>query len=140
MKRAIWVVALLAPVLGGCVAGIAAGAAATAVGASSRQAVRTGVTSGPFLHGIGANPDWSINLYRSQIVFAGPDGAVTVETPQMLTTAGGYRWESERLIVNVVRGECTNARTGLADDYTMHVTADGRDYRGCGRDLVDTVG
>lgn len=132
---------LLALAAGGCVAGMAVGAAGMAARAAAGGGAAPAQQPGAalILHGFGGDPNWSVNLFQNVTVFVGDDGRIriTEATPPAIATVDGHRFETARLTIDVAHAPCRSAMTGRTYRATVIAIADGREFRGCGTEMVE---
>lgn len=129
----------LALSLSGCVAGMVAGAAGSAIGAAARGPGAPAPPPGgnAVFHGFGRNPDWVLNIFSDQTVFAAPGAASsTIETPQVTTTFEGHRYEAEALTIEITHATCGFTSGGRSYRASVTVIAAGVAYRGCGTEIA----
>lgn len=76
----------------------------------------------------GSNPDWTLTISDSRMVFDRADGRdVSVATPREQSGRAGQTYETPEMKVFVATVEkCENA-----ESYRVDVTVEGTTYRGC---------
>ena len=95
----------------------------------------------------GNEPGWIVRFDAEKIAFEGDYGEVkiTVPKPDGRSSAGGMRYVTDRLTVDVTHASCTDDMSGRRFAETVTVLANGKEYRGCGgrnlppEKLTDTV-
>lgn len=82
---------------------------------------------------LGTEPFWSVTIADGRMVYDTPDGvAVDVPAPAPRRTATGLRYETSRLTLDVMPGECSDGMSDRLYADTVRVTANGRTLSGCG--------
>lgn len=88
---------------------------------------------GSLYRALGTEPSWSVAIGRGQMRFDAPgQAAFAVPTPRPRTIVNGYRLDTPRLSVEVLRNQCSDGSGDRNYLHTVTVRADGRVYRGCG--------
>jgi uncharacterized membrane protein/heat shock protein HslJ len=86
---------------------------------------------------IGTEPFWSVTIVDGQMRYETPDSRdLVVPAPQARPTANGYRYETRRLTVDVTHAPCSDGMSDRRYADTVRVTADGRELRGCGGEIL----
>ena len=93
----------------------------------------------------GSEPFWSLEIdFDKQIYFKGPHGdSILTDVPEAIRfqdgTATSYRTKigSDSLTINIYDQSCVDNLTGKELPKTVHITALGKDYKGCGSYLSD---
>lgn len=83
---------------------------------------------------VGSAPAWTVMIGRNTLSYVGDDGNVTISvpTPRPRNLANGYRYETPRLTVDVVRAPCEDRVGGQRYKDSVTVRLDGRTLQGCG--------
>ncbi len=88
---------------------------------------------GSLYRAAGTEPFWSVAIGRGQMRFEAPGRAgFAVPTPRPMMRANGYRLQTARLSVDVVRTACNDGMSERRYADTVTVTVDDTTYRGCG--------
>lgn len=82
----------------------------------------------------GQEPGWHLRIHDERIDYAGDYGEVrlTVARPEPRRTDNGRRYETQRLVVDLVYARCNDTMSGHGYEHQVTVIADGRTFRGCG--------
>lgn len=92
---------------------------------------------------IGQEPGWTLRIDRNRIAYAGDygDTRISVDRPLPVATPTGRRYETARIVVDIVPGGCRDAMSGRGFEDTVTVSAGGKTVRGCGgARLVESEG
>jgi len=83
---------------------------------------------------LGTEPGWTLEITPSRLNYDGDYGEtkIMVPNPGAKPSAGGKRYVTDRLTVDVVRGECSDGMSDRRYADTVTVTADGKTVKGCG--------
>ena len=88
---------------------------------------------GSLYRALGTEPFWSVAIGRGQMRFEAPgQTSFAVPTPRPRTIVNGYRLDTPRLSVEVLRNQCSDGMSDRNYLHTVTVRAEGRLYRGCG--------
>jgi len=106
-----------------------AGAAACAV-----PAMTTAPPAAQRYEARGQEPGWHLVIDGERIDYTGNYGEVRIAapSPQPRPTANGRRFETPRLIVDIVHARCNDSMSGHGYEDRVTVVADGRRFEGCG--------
>ncbi len=82
----------------------------------------------------GQEPGWAVTIAGGRIAYLGNYGEkrINVAVPRRIIGINGHRYETPRLIVDIVHGRCNDAMSGHGYADQVTVIADGETYRGCG--------
>jgi uncharacterized membrane protein len=82
----------------------------------------------------GQEPGWQLRIHNSRIDYSGDYGEVRITQlrPEPRPTANGRRYETERLIVDLLYQRCNDTMSGHGYEHQVTVSADRRVIRGCG--------
>lgn len=83
---------------------------------------------------LGQEPGWALRIDRDRIAYTGDYGEtrITVARPLVIATATGRRYETSRIVIDIVPGACRDAMSGRGFEDTVIVSAAGKTVRGCG--------
>ncbi|WP_432768069.1 MAG: META domain-containing protein [Sphingopyxis sp.] len=83
---------------------------------------------------LGTEPGWSLEISPGLLNYDGDYGDTKIlqPNPGAQPTATGERYVTERLVVEVTRGECSDGMSDRRYRDTVTVTADGTTVKGCG--------
>lgn len=83
---------------------------------------------------LGTEPGWTLEVTRERLNYAGDYGETRIVAPNpgARATAGGETYATDRLSVEVVRGECSDGMSDRRYADTVTVIADGKTVTGCG--------
>jgi heat shock protein HslJ len=86
---------------------------------------------------IGTEPFWDLEIGRD-LVFTdrGSDISVTQRAPAPIQGTAGPIYRTPRLDVNITHTRCSDGMSDRTYPDTVHVTVDGRQYRGCGAPIA----
>lgn len=98
---------------------------------------------GAHFRGVGQEPGWQLEIHEDRIVMVYQYGEKRAVVPNPGVVADPdqpmRRWQStteeHELLATVEDRGCTDVMSGDTFPAKVTVTLDGRDYRGCGRDL-----
>ena len=82
---------------------------------------------------IGTEPFWDLTIGR-EMVFTdrGTDLVVVQPTPRPIHGFAGDIYQTPRIHVNIVHGNCSDGMSDRVYPDSVQLTVDGRAYRGCG--------
>lgn len=91
---------------------------------------------------LGQEPGWALRIDRDRISYTGDYGEtrISVARPLPLATAGGQRYATSRIVVDIVPGRCNDAMSGSGFADTVIVSAGGKTVRGCGGNRLPESG
>lgn len=94
-------------------------------------------TSGPaheHYRALGQEPGWNLVIAGGRIDYVGDygDTRISVASPSPRRTASGRRYETARLVVEIVHGRCQDVMSGHGYEDRVTVIADGTRVEGCG--------
>lgn len=83
---------------------------------------------------LGQEHGWTLRIDRDRIAYTGDYGETRITTARPLptATATGRRYETSRIVVDIVPGLCRDAMNGSGFEDTVIVRAGGKTVRGCG--------
>ena len=86
---------------------------------------------------VGQEPGWSLIIDSREIAFIHMDGTqVRQPTPPVIGGIAGEIYQTPRIGVNIVHGQCQDVMSGQLYRDRVQVTVDGRRFEGCGGDTV----
>jgi heat shock protein HslJ len=87
-----------------------------------------------FFHAVGQEPGWTLDIGPREMRFSGPygDGPISQPTPRAINGFAGEIYQTPRLNVNVVHGQCRDGMSGRAWLDKVQLRADNRSFEGCG--------
>ena len=87
-----------------------------------------------FFHAVGQEPGWTLDIGPREMRFSGAygQGPIVQPTPRAINGFAGEIYQTPRLNVNVVHGQCRDAMSGRAWPDKVQVRADNRSFEGCG--------
>ncbi len=87
---------------------------------------------------LGTEPGWTLEITPSRLNYDGDYGEtkIMVANPGAKPSAGGKRYITDRLTVDVVRGECSDGMSDRRYADTVTVVADGKTVKGCGGKIL----
>lgn len=89
---------------------------------------------------LGTEPFWSVRLEHGQMIYEDAEQRrIEVINPRHRTTFNGHRYDSQRLTLDISRGECSDGMSDNVYADTVLVIADGRELRGCGGAVTPPV-
>lgn len=89
---------------------------------------------GVFFHAVGQEPGWTLDIDAREMRFSGAygEGPISQPTPRAINGFAGEIYQTPRLNVNVVHGQCRDAMSGRAYPSKVQIRADNRSFEGCG--------
>ncbi|MCM8556989.1 hypothetical protein [Sphingomicrobium sediminis] len=88
---------------------------------------------GEAFRGGGTEPFWGIEVDQRIMTFDRVDGGdISENTPSVVETFDGWRFEGRDIRVEIVPGLCSDGMSDRDYPYHVDVAADGRDWTGCG--------
>ena len=87
---------------------------------------------------IGTEPGWTLEITPSRLNYDGDYGEtkIMVPNPGAMPGPDGERYVTDRLKVDVARGECSDGMSDRRYRDTVTVTADGKTVKGCGGGIL----
>ena len=87
----------------------------------------------PPYHALGTEPFWSllIDEHNLTLTLSGMP-VVTQPTPQVIHGFAGEIYQTPRINVNIVHGQCSDGMSDRVFPDKVQVTVDGRRFNGCG--------
>ena len=87
---------------------------------------------------LGTEPGWTLEITPSRLNYDGDYGEtkIMVPNPGAKPHAGGERYVTGRLTVDIARGECRDGMSDRRSADTVTVTADGKTVKGCGGKIL----
>jgi heat shock protein HslJ len=87
-----------------------------------------------FYHAVGEESGWTLDIGPREMRFSGPygEGPIVQPTPRAINGFAGEIYQTPRLNVNVVHGQCRDGMSGRAWPDKVQVRADSRSFEGCG--------
>ncbi len=91
---------------------------------------------------LGTEPGWTLEITPSRLNYDGDYGEtkIMVPNPGAKPNAGGERYATARLTVDVARTECSDGMSDRRYADTVTVTADGKTVKGCGGGILPPAG
>ena len=87
----------------------------------------------PPYHAVGTEPFWSLLIDEHNLTFTQPDAApITQPTPKLIIGIAGEIYQTPRINVNIVHGQCSDGMSDRVYPDKVQVTADGHHFNGCG--------
>jgi heat shock protein HslJ len=91
--------------------------------------------SGPY-RALGTEPFWSVTIADGRMAYDSPEGGFSVGAPAARPSAGGRRYETPRLTVDVTSRQCSDGMSDRRYADTVTVIKDGTRLNGCGGDIL----
>jgi heat shock protein HslJ len=87
----------------------------------------------PPYHAVGTEPFWDLLIDEHNLTFtlAGSQ-AIAQRTPQVIHGFAGEIYQSPRINVNIVHGQCSDGMSDRTFPDKVQVSVDGHQYSGCG--------
>ena len=87
---------------------------------------------------LGTEPGWTLEITPSRLNYDGDYGEtkIMVPNPGARAVANGEEYVTDRLKVEVTRGECSDGMSDRRYRDTVTVTADGKTVKGCGGGIL----
>jgi uncharacterized membrane protein len=87
----------------------------------------------PPYHAVGTEPFWNLLIDEHNITFVQPDAQpITQRTPPVIHGFAGEIYQTARINVNIVHGQCSDGMSDRVYPDKVQVTVDGRQFNGCG--------
>jgi uncharacterized membrane protein len=84
-------------------------------------------------HAIGTEPFWNLLIDERDLTFTQPDAQpVRQPRPRAIIGIAGEIYQTERINVNIVHGQCSDGMSDRVYPDKVQVTVDGRQFSGCG--------
>ena len=82
---------------------------------------------------LGTEPFWNLLIDQHHITFIQPDAQpITQPTPKVIVGIAGEIYQTPRINVNIVHGQCSDGMSDRVYPDKVQVTVDGRRFDGCG--------
>jgi heat shock protein HslJ len=90
--------------------------------------------SPPPYHAVGRTADWTLIIDDRHLTFIPGPGQQPILAPSVQPIIGvaGEIYQTPRINVNIVHGQCSDGRTDRSYPDKVQVSVDGRQYEGCG--------
>ena len=87
----------------------------------------------PPYHAVGTEPFWNVLIDEHDVTFtlAGSQ-PIRQPRPQAIIGIAGEIYETPRINVNIVHGQCSDGMSDLVFPDKVQVTVDGKRFNGCG--------
>lgn len=87
---------------------------------------------------LGTEPGWTLEITRERLNYVGDYGEMQIVAPNpgARATPSGEAYMTDRLTVEVARGECSDGMSDRRYADTVTVTADGKTVTGCGGTIL----
>jgi uncharacterized membrane protein len=87
----------------------------------------------PPYHALGTEPFWNVLIDERDITFTQPDAQpIRQPVPQVIHGIAGEIYQTPRINVNIVHGQCSDGMSDRIYPDRVQVTVDGRRFEGCG--------
>ena len=87
----------------------------------------------PPYHAVGTEPFWDLLIDERNLTFRLPDGQPIIQpTPRVIHGFAGEIYQTPRINVNIVHGQCSDGMSDRTFPDKVQVTVDGRGFNGCG--------
>jgi uncharacterized membrane protein len=87
----------------------------------------------PPYHAVGTEPFWSLLIDEHDLTFTVPDTQpVRQPTPRVIHGFAGEIYQTPRINVNIVHGQCGDGMSDRVFPDKVQVTVDGKRCEGCG--------
>ena len=87
----------------------------------------------PPYHAVGTEPFWNLLIDEHDLTFTQPDAQpVQQPTPKVIVGFAGEIYQTRRINVNIVHGQCSDGMSDRVYPDKVQVTVDGRQFNGCG--------
>jgi len=82
---------------------------------------------------LGTEPFWGLTIDERQMVFTAPDAQpIAQPTPRVIVGFAGEIYQTPRINVNIVHGQCSDGMSDRTYPDKVQVTVDGQRFNGCG--------
>jgi len=87
----------------------------------------------PPYHALGTEPFWNLLIDEHDLTFTEPDAQpIRQPTPAVIHGFAGEIYQSPRINVNIVHGQCSDGMSDRTYPDKVQVTVDDRRLNGCG--------
>ena len=87
----------------------------------------------PPYHALGTEPFWNLLIDERDVTFTQPDAQpIRQPRPQAIHGVAGETYQTQRIRVNIVHGQCSDGMSDRVYPDRVQVTVDGRRFTGCG--------
>ena len=87
----------------------------------------------PPYHALGTEPFWNLLIDEHDLTFTQPDAQpIRQPTPKVIVGIAGEIYQTPRINVNIVHGQCSDGMSDRVYPDRVQVTVDGRRFEGCG--------
>ena len=87
----------------------------------------------PPYHALGTEPFWNLLIDEHDITFIEPEKQpIKQPAPKPIIGIAGEIYQTPRINVNVVHGQCSDGMSDRVYPDKVQVTVDGRHFNGCG--------
>jgi uncharacterized membrane protein len=87
----------------------------------------------PPYHGTGTEPFWSVLIDERNVTFVlSGSQPITQPTPAAIHGIAGEIYQTPRINVNIVHGQCSDGMSDRTYPDKVQVTVDGKRFEGCG--------
>jgi uncharacterized membrane protein len=84
-------------------------------------------------HAVGTEPFWNLLIDEHNLTFAQPDEQpITQPTPAVIHGFAGEIYQTPRINVNIVHGQCSDGMSDRVYPDKVQLTVDGKRFNGCG--------
>jgi len=84
-------------------------------------------------HAVGTEPFWNLLIDERDLTFIEPDAQpIRQPRPQAIIGIAGEIYQTPRINVNIVHGQCSDGMSDRVYPDKVQVTVDGRRFNGCG--------
>ena len=87
----------------------------------------------PPYHALGTEPFWNLLIDEHNITFVEPEQQpITQPTPKVIIGVAGEIYQTQRINVNIVHGQCSDGMSDRVYPDKVQVSVDGKQFNGCG--------
>ena len=87
----------------------------------------------PPYHALGTEPFWNLLIDERDITFTQPEAQpIRQPRPQAIIGIAGEIYQTPRINVNIVHGQCSDGMSDRVYPDKVQVTVDGKRFNGCG--------
>lgn len=84
-------------------------------------------------HALGTEPFWNLLIDEHDVTFVQPEQQpIRQPTPKVIIGIAGEIYQTPRINVNIVHGQCSDGMSDRTYPDKVQVTVDGRQFNGCG--------